>query len=149
MKELKIKRDFVHAIYNSLKTVPPSEFLTTEEIMTTSNDILPLLKENCIKHVEFFEGIDDLRKKIATKKITEEEGTKERDKNIEVFNKYTEEHKDDVISLKFEDAVFKVLKEQFERKDWGTKFLSTIEDFVIVTKAFKEAEEGHVKSDKE
>ena len=51
-KILKTKRVYVYAIYNSLRSTPPKDYPTTEEIKTTITEILPAFKTHISEYLE-------------------------------------------------------------------------------------------------
>ena len=51
-KIIKTKRRLAHAVYNSLKRIPPREYPSTEEIKIVIEDILPELKQHVKEYIK-------------------------------------------------------------------------------------------------
>ena len=72
-KILKTKRVYVYAIYNSLRSTPPKDYPTTEEIKTTITEILPAFKTHISEYLEMIKKAEELSAAVGAKEITEKE----------------------------------------------------------------------------
>lgn len=138
-KTLKTKRVFAWAIFSNLKNMPPKDFPTTGEIRSTINTVLPALKEQVPGYLELMKKAEDLSVKVSSKEISEEVGKAEVDKINEEWKAYNKDHANDVVEIALDDEGLKVLKEQFEREDWGRKWIATITEFGELLESFAEA----------
>ena len=139
IKTLKIRRVFAYAVYNSLKRTPPKDFPTTGEIKTTIAEIMPVLKVQAAKYVEFLKQAEELAVKVAAKELTEEASKKAVDAINDAWKLYTKEHGDEKVDVVLEGEAFTTLKAQFEREKWGTTWLANIEEFGEFSDAMVEA----------
>ena len=139
IKTLKIRRVFAYAVYNALKRTPPKDFPTTGEIKTTIAEIMPVLKVQAAKYVEFLKQAEELAVKVAAKELTEEASKKAVDAINDAWKLYTKEHGDEKVDVVLEGEAFTTLKAQFEREKWGTTWLANIEEFGEFSDAMVEA----------
>jgi hypothetical protein len=138
-KTLKIKKVFAWTIYNSLKNTPPKDFPTTGEIKETISGILPAFKAFVSEYLELVVLVEEIHDQFSEKKITEEEKIKKIEEINEKFKVYNKEHAEDVCEIKLSEEVFKVLKTQFDRDNWGKKWVVNLEEFGELMVAFEEA----------
>ena len=141
MKNLKIKRVLIYAIYNSLRNTPPKDYPTTGEIKTTINDILPALKPHADEYLKFMKRAEEIQMKFLAKEITKEESEKAVEPiNLE-WRAYTKEHGNDIVEVAIENEPFTTLKTQFDRDGevWGKRWFANIEEFDEVSTSFTEA----------
>jgi len=140
VKTLKIKRVFAYAIYNSLRNTPPKDYPTTAEIKNTIGEVLPAIKEHIVEYVNMQKRVIEISERVAG----DEAALKAVQPQVDVINvewrKYTKEHGHDIIDIKLDGDAFKTLKDQFNRQDWGTKWLVSIEEFGELLKSFEDAE---------
>ena len=138
-KILKIKRLFAFVINSNLENTPPKAYPSTAEIKTTINDIIPALKENTEEYKKFSDKATEIRKAEFAKEMTKEES----DKAVETVNKewraYTDGAGSEILEIKFSEEAFKVLKDQFERDDWGKNWTGNLTEFKEMSDAFTEA----------
>jgi lipopolysaccharide biosynthesis regulator YciM len=138
-KTLQLRRIFVQAIFNNLRNTPPKDFPTIAEVKTTIKDILPALKEHVEAYITIFEEARDANNDAVEKKITEEDLKVK----IEEFNKriveYTKTEGQEIVTVVLSVDGMKTLTEQFNREDWGKRWLQNIEEFAEVLAAFEEA----------
>ena len=138
-KTLQMKRIFVQAVYNNLRNIPPKDYPTTAEIKTTIKEILPALEVHVAEYTKIFGEARDMNAQLVDKKITQEEV----DKQVAGFNKrivdYTRVEGQELVDVKLTEDGLKTLTEQFNREDWGKKWLQNIEEFIEVITAFEEA----------
>lgn len=138
-KTLKTKRVFVYAIYNNLRNTPPKDYPSTAEIKSTISMILPALKEAVGGYIDLMKKAEDLAVVVQAKETNEEESKKLVDgMNVE-WKDYNKAHGNDVVEVSLDDEGLKTLKAQFERDNWGKKWLATIEEFGELLEAFAEA----------
>jgi len=138
-KTLKIKKVFVWTIYNSLKNTAPKEFPTTGEIKETITSILPTFKAQVTEYIDLVKKISEAEELFDAKKINEDE-LKEKKAAVETeFKAYNKEHSGDMCELSLPEEAFKTLKAQFDRDNWGRKWVMNIEEFGELMVAFEEA----------
>lgn len=138
-KILKIKRVFAWAIFDNLKRTPPKDYLTTGEIKSTIVDVLPALKVHVDEYVSKIEQATELNDKVLAKEITEDEVKAGVEKINEEWRNYNKEHGNEAVDVCLNDEGLKTLKAQFDREDWGKKWVANIEEFGELLEAFVEA----------
>lgn len=139
-KTLKTKKIFVWAIYQNLRSIPPKDYPSTGEIKSTITEVLPALKAVVSEYVEFFKRGEDLNEKMVAKQMTDEEAkvaVETINNDMRAFNK---DHGNDVVDIVLEGEGFTTLKTQFNRDEWGTKWLSNIEEYGELVESFAQAE---------
>lgn len=136
-KTLKIKRVFAWTIFNSLRNTPPKDFPTTGEIKSTINEVLPALKSQVTYYIEAMEKAVGLAEKVASKEVTEEESKAAVDKLNDEWRVYNKEHGSELIEISLDDEGFKTLKAQFDRENWGKKWVANLEEFGELLQAFE------------
>lgn len=137
---IKIKRVIAWNIYGILKNIPPKDYPTTGEIKNTINLILPALGEHIGEYTSMVNQVVELNKKIVAKEIEEEKVKVESDKINEDWRNYNVEHGIEIVDVELNDEGFRTLKEQFDREEWGKKWVANIEEFGELVDAFSEAE---------
>src|SRR3990167_431589 len=138
-KTLKIKKVFIWTIYNSLKNIAPKDFPTTGEIKETITSILPKFKANVGEYIDLVKKISEAEELFNAKKITEDE-LKEKKAAVETeFKAYNKEHSGDLCELVLPEEAFKTLKAQFDRDNWGRRWVMNIEEFGELMVTFEEA----------
>ena len=139
-KTLSTKRVFAFAIYNALRNTAPKDYPTTAEIKSTISDVLPALK----LHVEQYVTLQKRAIEIGESIAGNDAAAKAADPQIQAvqdeWKKYTKEHGSDIVGVELETEAFKTLKAQFNRDEWGTKWLASIEEFGELLAAFEAAE---------
>lgn len=138
-KTLKTKRVFAYAIYNNLRNTPPKDYPSTAEIKDTISSILPVLKEVVSGYGELMEKARGLADKLQDKGISEEESKKLVEAMNTEWKTYNSEHGNDVVDIVLEESAMKTLKSQFERENWGKKWIASIEEFGELLASFDEA----------
>ena len=138
-KTLKIKRVFAWSIYNNLRNTPPKDYPTTGEIKNTISVVMPGLREHITTYVEMAKEASDLQDKLINKEITSDEVNSKTDEINKKFREYNKEHAQDVIEVSFDDDAFKTFKDQFERDNWGKRWVANIEEFGELIESFAEA----------
>jgi hypothetical protein len=138
-KTLKIKRIFAYTIYNNLRSIPPKDYPSTGEIKSTISVVLPALKEHISKFLEIFKKAEDLSIKVKQNKISEADSKIEVDKYNEEWKNYNLEHGNEIVDISLDEESFKILKTQFDRDNWGKKWVMNIEEFGELVDAFEEA----------
>lgn len=138
-KTLKIKRVFAFAIYNNLKNIPPKDYPTTGEIKSTIGVILPALKQHLTEYFEMVKKAEELSEKMQAKEISEAALKIKLEEYNDIWKKYNRKEGNELVDVSLEDEGFKVLKAQFERNDWGKKWVANIEEFGELTDAFEAA----------
>ena len=139
-KTLKTKRVFIYSIYNNLKNTPPKDYPTTEEIKTTISEILPAFKLHIGEYLEMLKKAEELSVSVAAKETTEAEVQPKIDEINASFKAYNKEHGHELVDVQLDGSVFTTLKGQFNRDDWGKKWLANIEEFSELMEAFANAE---------
>lgn len=138
-KTLKLRRIFVQAISNNLRNTAPKDYPTTAEIKATITEILPAMKEHVTEYAKVFEDARDVQAEFTDKKITQAE----MDVKVAELNKrivdYTRKEGQEVVEVALSADALKTLTEQFNREDWGKKWLQNLEEFAEVLTAFEEA----------
>jgi len=135
-KILKTKRSYVYIVYRFLKSIPPKEFDTIDEMEKVMDEILPVMEADTKEYVEIGKKADAARKEFADKKITEEQ-TIEKLKAIEKESvMYGESKGQDVVELALENDPFNTFFQLFEK--WGKGWFGTIEGFLEFRKAMNE-----------
>lgn len=137
-KTLKIKRVFAWTIFNSLRNTPPKDFPTTGEIKSTINEVLPALKSQVGYYIEAMEKAVGLAEKVASKEVTEDESRAAVEKLNEEWRVYNKEHGSELIEISLDDEGFKTLKAQFDRENWGKKWVANLEEFGELLQAFED-----------
>lgn len=138
-KTLKIKRVFAWTIYNNLKQIAPKDYPTTGEIKSTISDILPALKEHVMAYVDNMKKAEELGVKMAAKEISEEESNKLIDKINADWKVYNRDHGMEMVSVEIDSEGMTTLRSQFDRENWGKKWVSNIEEFGELMESFAEA----------
>ena len=138
-KTLKIKRVFVWTIYNNLRNIPPKDFPTTGEIKSTISEVLPALKTHVSFYAEMMKKAEALAVKVAAKEITEEISKEEVENINSEWKMYNKDHGEEIVDVVFEDDGFTTLKTQFDRENWGKKWVANLEEFGELLEAFSEA----------
>jgi len=144
-KLLKLKRVYIYAIYNSLRNTPPKDYPTTEEIKTTISDILPAFKTHISEYLELVKKAEELSVAVAAKEITEKEVAPKMDEINVKWRVYNKEHGQEIVDVQFDGSVFTTLKGQFNRNEWGTKWMANIEEFSELLEVFAAAEKEEKK----
>lgn len=139
-KTLKLKRVYVYAIYNSLRSTPPKDYPTTEEIKITIADILPAFKSHIAEYLELVKKAEEISAAVGAKEVTEKEIQPKMDKINLDWKSYNKEHGHELVDISLDGSVFTTLKNQFNREDWGKKWLVNIEEFADLIEAFANAE---------
>ena len=132
MKQLSTKKIFSYILYNGLKTTPPKDYPSMEEMMSTVDEILPALEKGCLEFVEFRKRADEINVQLASGKLQQEEaGLKlaELQKEVRIFEA---EKGEVIVVVDLESAAFAVVGQQFER--WGKQWFNKLEDFVAFKK---------------
>ena len=137
-KTLKIKRIFAYTIYGNLRNTPPKDYPTTGEIKSTISVILPALKEHISDYLDTAKKATEIAEKTIAKEITQEESDKKVEELNVVFRQYNKEHANDIVDISLDEEGFKTLKTQFDRDNWGKKWVSNIEEFGELNDAFAE-----------
>ena len=135
-KTLTIKRVFAWTIYDSLRQTPPKDYPTTAEIKSTIGDVLPALKEHVSFYVEMKQQAMDLAEKFAEKLISDEQSKQEVEKINTAWKAYNKEHGNEQVLIVLDEEGFKTLKSQFDREQWGKKWVVNIEEFGELLAAF-------------
>lgn len=138
-KTLKIKRVFAWSVYNNLKQTPPKEYPTTGEIKSTISDVLPALKEHVNEYIKMIVQAVEINDKALAKELTESEIKISIDKINEEWRIYTREHGNEIIEFTLDEEGFKTLKSQFDREDWGKKWVANLEEYAELSDAFTDA----------
>lgn len=151
IKTLKIKRVFAYTIHRGLKATPPKEYPSTGEIKTTLTDILPALKPFIEEYSKLSARAEEITNNAVLKDSTDEKTgavlktvsdepskVKLEEVNAE-WKKYSKEHGDEIVDVVLDGEGFKVLKEQFDRENWGKTWVVNIEEFSELMEAFTEA----------
>lgn len=138
-KTLKIKRVFAYAIYNNLRNTPPKDYPTTGEIKSTISVILPALKEFISEYIDMMKAAEELAAKVVGKEITEEEQKVKLNDLNERWSQYNKVHGNEIVEVSLDEEGFKTLKSQFDRDNWGKKWVANIEEFSELNDAFAEA----------
>ena len=138
-KTLKIKRIFAYTIYNNLRNTPPKDYPTTGEIKSTISSILPALKEHISEYLEMMKKAEDLSAKVADKELSEADVKIKIDGYNEEWRKYNKERGNEIVSVVLDEESFKTLKAQFDRDNWGKRWVANIEEFGELIEAFAEA----------
>ena len=138
-KTLKIKRIFAYTIYNNLRNTPPKDYPTTGEIKSTISSILPALKEHISEYLEMMKKVEDLSVKVAEKEFSEADVKTKIDGYNEEWRKYNKEHGIEIVDVSMDEESFRIFKVQFDRDNWGKKWVANIEEFGELMEAFAEA----------
>lgn len=150
IKTLKIKKVFAYTIHRSLKATPPKEYPSTGEIKTTLSDILPALKVHIDEYLKLSARAEEVTSNAVLKDVTDEKtgvvskivSDEPSKAKLEVINeewkKYNKEHGDEIVDVVLDGEGFKVLKEQFDRENWGKTWVVNIEEFSELMDAFAE-----------
>lgn len=138
-KILKIKKVFVWTIYNSLKNTPPKDFPTTGEIKETISSVMPALKQHVPEYLNLLKKVEEVHEQFTEKKIKEDERDKKLNDINDEFRVYNKDHSGDLCELNLSEEGFKTLKTQFDRDNWGKKWVVNIEEFGELMQAFEEA----------
>ena len=138
-KTLKIKRIFAYTIHNNLRNTPPKDYPTTGEIKSTISSILPALKKHISEYLEMMKRAEGLSAKIAEKELSEADVKVKIDGYNEEWKKYNKEHGSEVVSIVLDDESFKIFKAQFDRDNWGKRWVANIEEFGELIEAFAAA----------
>lgn len=139
IKTLKIKRVFAFTIHRGLKTLPPKEYPTTDEIKKTITDILPALKMHIQTYLDMSSKAEELAVKVSVKEMNDEEMKKGVDVINEEWKKYSKEEGSNVVEVTLEGDAFNTFRAQFERDGWGKTWVANIEEFAELMEAFSEA----------
>ena len=138
-KTLKIKRIFAYTIHNNLRNTPPKDYPTTGEIKSTISFILPALKEHISEYLEMMKKAEDLSVKVVEKELSEADVKVKIDGYNKEWKKYNKEHGSEVVEIILDDESFKTFKAQFDRDNWGKKWVANIEEFGELIGVFEEA----------
>lgn len=138
-KTLKIKRVFAWAVFNGLRNIPPKDYPTTGEIRSTLNAILPVLKEQVSSYMDMVKKAEELSVRVAAKELSDEVAQTEVEKINKEWQAYNKEHGKDDVEIVLEEEDLKTLKAQFERENWGTKWIATLEEFGELLEVFAQA----------
>mgnify|MGYP001573820928 CR=1 FL=1 len=138
-KTLKIKRVFAYTIYSNLRNTPPKDYPTTGEIKSTISVILPALKEHISDYLGTAKKAGEIAEETMSKKITQEESDKKVEELNVIFRQYNKEHAGDIVEISLDEEGFNTLKTQFDRENWGKKWVANIEEFGELNDAFTEA----------
>lgn len=138
-KVLKIKRLQAWSIYNNLKTTQPKDFPSTGEIKETIISIMPALKNELEDYINLLKKVEDANEQFMAKKIDEKERNEKIDKINDEFREYNKTHAEEICNIELQDESLKVLKGQFERDNWGKKWVNNLEEFGELLLAFEEA----------
>ena len=147
-KTLKLKRVYVYAIYNNLRSTPPKDYPTTDEIKTTISEILPAFKNHIGEYLELVKRAEEISAAVGAKEVTEEEIKPKMDKINLDWKNYNKDHGQELVDVSLDGSVFTTLKNQFNREDWGKKWLVNIEEFAELIEAFANAEKEEKKEKK-
>jgi hypothetical protein len=136
-KTLQIKRVFAWTIYDNLRKIAPKDYPTTAEIKATLSDILPALKPMSEKYASVLKRAEETQEKIISKEITEEAAKK----IVEDLNKewkgYNKVEGIEIVDIQMPEEGIKTLKAQFERENWGKRWIGNIEEFGELMAAFE------------
>jgi hypothetical protein len=139
VKTLKTKRVFAFAFWSQLRNTAPKDFPTTEELKSTINDILPVLKSQAGEYPEIMRKANEVADTLGN--ISPEQQD-EKQKLIDSINDelrgYSKEHGNDVVEIVLPVEAYAILKMQFEREGWGKKWVATVEEFGELLAAFEE-----------
>ncbi|MDZ4210040.1 MAG: hypothetical protein U1C56_02570 [Candidatus Curtissbacteria bacterium] len=138
-KTLKIKRIFAYTIYQNLRNTPPKDFPSTGELKATITPILPELKKHIGEYISLMDKATDLAEKVVLKEITEGESKTRVDEYNGVWRIYNKEHGQEIVDIVLDEEGFKVLKFQFDRQNWGSKWVANLDEFAELVEAFSEA----------
>lgn len=136
MKKLKTKKVNLVLCWNNLKAMPPKEFPSVDEIISTSN-ILGALKETIPEFVEMIKEGEKLNTEIVSGKIKPEEVEKKRREYFQKSSKLEQEIGDKVVEVEFEDSDFNTFFQQFER--WGKNWFNRVETYLEFRKDINQA----------
>lgn len=136
LKTLKTKRRLLYAVYNSLKRIPPKEYLSTEEIKIVIEDILPEFKKYVLEYIAV------VRKATAINARIEEFGQEKVQRMVDKLNDnwriYNKEHGLDDVEVRLDKDAIVTLTTQFKREDtkgqppiWGRSWFMNIEEFQV------------------
>jgi len=137
-KTLKVKRIFAYTIYNNLRNTPPKDYPTTGEIKSTISSILPALKEHISEYLEMLKKAEDLSVKVAEKELSEKDVQAKINGYNEEWRKYNRDHGNEIVEVSLDEEGFKTLRSQFDRENWGKKWVANIEEFGELESAFTE-----------
>lgn|SRR3990167_8234542 len=138
-KTLKIRRIFAYTISNNLRSTPPKDYPTTAEIKATISTVLPALKEHISVYAEMMKKAEELAVRVRAKEIPENEMQGLLDAYNQEWRQYNKEHGDEIVEVVLDDEGFKTLKDQFDRENWGKKWVANIEEFGELEEALSEA----------
>jgi len=138
-KTLKIRRVFANTIYTALRETPPKEYPTTSEIKSTINSVIPALREHISSYVDIMKKAEQISARVGGKEVSEEDAKNQFDELNSEFRKYNVEHGSELVEVALDEEAFKTLKMQFDRDNWGKKWVANIEEFGELEAAFAEA----------
>ena len=138
-KTLKIRRIFAYTIYNNLRNTPPKDYPTTGEIKSTIGVILPALREHIGDYLEMVKRAEELSEKSKSKKLTEKEIKAKLDKYNDEWRDYNKDKGNEIVGVSLDEEGFKTFNDQFNRENWGKKWVVNIEEFGELIAAFEEA----------
>ena len=138
-KTLKIKRVFAYTIYNNLRNTPPKDYPTTGEIKSTISVILPALKEFISEYINMMKTAEELVVKTVAKEVSEDESKKTLEELNGKWSQYNKIYGSEIVEISLDEEGFKTLKTQFDRDNWGKKWVANIEEFSELNDAFTEA----------
>lgn len=149
MPKLKLQRVFAHAIYNSLKNTPPKDYPTTGEIKETISGILPAFKDHVGTYIELQGEAETLSLQVINKELTEEEGKKAVEAINDKWKAYNKGAGLEYVEVKFSEEAFKILRTQFDRENWGTKWTANLDEYAGMLEAFDNANKKEAKKKKD
>lgn len=136
-KTLKLKRVFAWAIYQNLRSTPPKDYPTADEINRTISVFLPAFKQHISDYLRLMKQAEELSLKLSLKEISDAEAKVQTDALNDEWKKYNREHGNDIVEVPFDADEFTTLKTQFNREDWGKKWVVSLEEYGELAESFK------------
>ena len=72
---------------------------------------------------------EELSVRVAAKELSEEEAKVAVDAINDKWKAYNKEHGNEMVSVELSSEAYSMLKQQFERQDWGSTWLANLEEF--------------------